>query len=91
MTKFNVGDEIVIFNSISCEFEKDTVYGILFVPITNPEKTQHNDKSIAERLEAGEMTVREQYQTLQHQIVDAEVLFASEDEAREFYLNLLNK
>lgn len=89
MSKFHVGDEVVIFNSISCAFEKDTVYGVLFVPVANTEKTQHTEKSIAERIEAGEMVVKEQCQTLQHQIVDADVLFASEQEARDFYISLL--
>lgn len=91
MSKFNVGDSVTIFNSISCEFEQDTVYGVLYVPIANPEVEQHTDKTIAQRIEDGEMVVHEQYQTLQHQIVDAGVLFADEAEARKFYLELLNQ
>ena len=42
--------------------------------------------NIAEKIEAGQMKVQEQYQLVGHQgIVDAEVLFASEDECRAFY------
>lgn len=91
MSKFNPGDEVVLFNSISCEFEHDIAYGVLFVPIANNGVEQDKSKSIAERIADGEMRVQEQYQTQQHQIVDAEVLFATEDEARQFYLDLLNK
>lgn len=85
MSKFQVGDKVVLFNSISCEFEQDEVFGVLYVPVPKEGVEQHHDKGVAWQLLAGEVEVREQCQTLQHQIVDAEVLFESEDECKAFY------
>lgn len=85
MSKFKCGQEVVLFNSISMKFEKDVVYGVLFVPMAKEGIEQHGDKGIAERIAAGEMEVVEQCQTMQHQIVDADRLFASEEECFEFY------
>ena len=89
MSKFSVGQEVVLFNSISCRFEKDQVFGVLHVPVPLEGVEQHRDKGIAKQLEDGEVEVREQYQTLQHQIVDGDVLFASEEECREYYKQLM--
>ena len=91
MSKFSVGDRVVLFNSISCNFEQDEVFGVLFVPVPVEGKEQHREKGVAQQLADGEVEVREQCQTLQHQIVDAGVLFKSEEEARAFYLDLLKK
>lgn len=89
MSKFKIGDDVYIFNSLSCEIEKDTVYAILYAPIADLKKEQHSDKSIKERIASGEMNVKEQCQTLQHQILDADVLFESPEKAKEFYKALL--
>ncbi len=92
MSKFKVGQEVVLFNSISCRFEKDTVYGVLFVPVPVEGVQQSGDKSVAEKLAAGQMVVAEQYQLVGHQgILDAGILFASEAECREWYLKLLGE
>lgn len=92
MSKFQVGQEVVLFNSVSCRFEKDTVYGILFVPVPVEGVQQSSDKGVAEKIAAGQMKVAEQYQLVGHQgILDAGVLFASESECREWYLKLLGE
>ena len=86
MTKFSVGQRVFLFNSLSVKIEEDDVYGALFVPVPVEGVKQDSSKSLAEKLKAGQMKVQEQYQLVGHQgIVDADVLFASEDECRAFY------
>ena len=86
MSKFKVGQRVWLFNSLSMRIEEDDVYGALYVPVPVEGKTGGEGKSIAEKLESGLMEVKEQYQLCGHQgIVDAEVLFASEEECREAY------
>lgn len=86
MSKFQCGQRVFLFNSLSVKIEEDDVYGALFVPVAVEGMKQDSSKSIAEKLKAGQMKVQEQYQLCAHQgIVDAEVLFASEDECRAFY------
>lgn len=83
--KYSVGDHVVLFNSVSCEIEHDSVYGVLFVPIAVEGKQRDESKTIAEQIEAGLLEVKEQYQTLKHGIVNAELLFGSEEECRSYY------
>ena len=87
--KHNVGEEVYLFNSMSLNFEKDMVYGVLFVPIPKDGVAQSEGQDFATRLRKGQMEVKEQCQTVQHQIVDADLLFKSEQECRDFYRNLL--
>ena len=90
MSKFNVGQRVYLFNSLGLRVESDDVYAILFAPMYAEGAEQRSEKGIAERLESGEMYVQEQYQLAGHQgVVDAEVLFASEEECREFYRKFL--
>jgi hypothetical protein len=90
MSKFNIGDTVYLFNSISCEVEQDTVYAVLYAPIADTRVEQHTEKSFKERIELGEMKVHEQCQTLQHQIVDSEILFESPEKAKAYYIDLLS-
>lgn len=84
--KFNCGDRVFLFNSLSLRIESDDVYGALFVPQPVEGVAQESGKSIKEKIDAGQMAVREQYQLCSHQgIVDADVLFASEEECRDYY------
>lgn len=86
MTKFECGQRVWLFNSLSMRIEEDDVYGALFVPVAVEGVQQDSGKSIQEKLDAGQMEVKEQYQLCGHQgIVDADVLFASEEECREAY------
>lgn len=86
MSKFNVGQRVYLFNSLSMRIEEDDVYGALYVPVPVDGVQQDSGKSIAEKLEAGQMKVQEQYQLCGHQgIVDAEVLFASREECVAWY------
>ena len=92
MSKFNPGDKCYLFNSISMKIEEDNVYGCLYVPIAVDGVKQDSNKSLSEKLAAGMMEVREQYQLLQHQgIIDADVLFASEEDCRKYYIEFLSK
>lgn len=83
--KHEIGKEVVLFNSMSLRFEKDVVYGILFIPVPK-DGVESSDAEFAEKVRRGDFEVREQCQTLQHQIVDADLLFDSEEECRKFYL-----
>lgn len=86
MTKFECGQRVWLFNSLSMRIEEDDVYGALFVPVVVEGVAQDSGKSIKEKLEAGQMEVKEQYQLCGHQgIVDSDVLFASEDECKAAY------
>lgn len=86
MSKYQCGQKVFLFNSLSVKIEEDDVYGALFVPVAVEGVKQDSSKSLAEKLKAGQMKVKEQYQLCGHQgIVDAEVLFASEEECRAFY------
>lgn len=92
MTKFTCGQRVYLFNSLSCRIEEDDVYGALFVPVPVEGVTQDSGKSIAEKIESGQMKVQEQYQLCAHQgIVDADVLFASKAECRTFYAEFFSK
>ena len=86
--KYSVGQHVCLFNSVSGKIEHDSVYGVLFVPIAVEGKQRDESKTIAEQIEAGLLEVKEQYQTLQHGIVNAEVLFTDEEECKEFYRGL---
>lgn len=86
MMKYQPGTHVFLFNSLSMRIEEDDVYGALFVPVPVEGVQQDSGKSIKEKIEAGQMEVKEQYQLCSHQgIVDADVLFASEDECRGAY------
>lgn len=84
--KFKPGDHVFLFNSLSMRVEEDDVYGVLFVPVPVEGVKQDSQKSVGEKIAAGQMKVQEQYQLCGHQgIVDADVLFSSEAECREAY------
>ena len=86
MSKFKCGQRVFLFNSLSVKIEEDVVYGALFVPVAVEGVKQDSGASLSEKLDKGQMEVKEQYQLVGHQgIIDAEVLFASEDECRKFY------
>lgn len=86
MSKLNVGSKAYIFNSLSMRIEEDVVYGVLYVPVAVEGHSQSADKSISEKLESGEMVVKEQYQLVSHQgIIDADVVFGSEEGCKEYY------
>ena len=90
--KFEIGQRVYLFNSLSCKIEEDDVYGILFIPVAVEGVQQDGGKSISEKIEAGQMVVKEQYQLCAHQgIVDANVLFASPEECKEFYSEFFSK
>ena len=85
-TKFQCGDHVFLFNSLSMRIEEDDVYGVLFIPVPVECVQQDSGKSIAEKIKAGQMKVQEQYQLCGHQgIVDADVLFASREDCVAWY------
>jgi len=88
--RHEIGKEVVLFNSMSLQFEKDVVYGVLYIPVPKEGAEQSAGAEFADRFARGEMVVKEQCQTLQHQIVDADLLFDSEEECRVFYKEVLS-
>lgn len=86
MGKFEIGQRVYLFNSISMRIESDDVYAALYVPVAVDGVEQDGGKSVAEKLAAGMLRVQEQYQLCSHQgVIDAEVLFASEEECRAWF------
>ena len=91
-TKFQCGDHVFLFNSLSMRIEEDDVYGALFIPVAIAGVQQDSSKSIAEKIEAGQMKVQEQYQLCGHQgIVDADVLFASREDCVAWYKEFFDR
>ena len=86
--KYDLGQEVFLFDSRSGEIESDYVYGVLFVPIGG---TINSGGDIRKEIEAGNVEVREQYQTTRHQIVDGEFLFGSVEECKAFYRELFRE
>ncbi len=90
--KFEPGDHVFLFNSLSMRIEEDDVYGVLFVPVAIEGVQQDSGKSIKEKIKAGQMKVQEQYQLCGHQgIVDAEVLFASREDCVAWYKEFFDR
>lgn len=90
--KFEPGDHVFLFNSLSMRIEEDDVYGVLFVPVPVEGVQQDSGKSIKDKIAAGQMKVQEQCQLCSHQgIVDVDVLFASEADCRKFYSEFFSK
>lgn len=85
MSKFSVGQRVYLFNSLAMRIESDDVYGCLFMPVPVEGREGGDGKSLKEKIESGQMEVKEQYQLCSYRIVDAEVLFASREECRKFY------
>lgn len=86
MSKFQVGQRVHLFNSLSLVIEEDEVYGIVYVPVAKEGVEQISGKPVSEKLKDGEVEVHEQYQLCGHQgVLEADCLFATEDECREFY------
>lgn len=74
--KFNVGQTVYFLNGLTGKVESDVVYGVLFIPMLKEGKTAKPD--FAAQIAEGDYEVKEQYQTLKHQIMDVGGLFASE-------------
>ncbi len=90
--KFHSGDHVFLFNSISLSIEEDDVYGALFLPVPVPGVLQDSGKSIKEKLEAGQLVMKQQYQLCQHQgVVDADILFGTREECIAFYAEFFNR
>lgn len=89
--KFNVGQKVYLFNSLSAKIESDEVYGVLFVPVPVEGREQNSGMGVGERIADGQLEVREQCQLCQHQgIVDTEFLFESEDACKAWYRELFS-
>ena len=86
MSKFSCGQTAFLFNRISMRIEEDTVYCVLYEPVPVEGGEPVGPSSIKERIESGQLVVKERYQLCGHQgILDADILFASPEECKEFY------
>lgn len=86
MSKFKVGQRVYLFNSLGLRIESDEVYATLYMPVPAEGRQVDPEKGIAELVSSGAMVVKEQYQLAKHQgVLDADMLFASEEECREFF------
>ena len=90
--KFEPGNHVFLFNSLSMRIEEDDVYGVLFIPVPAESVQQDSGKSIKDKIAAGQMKVQEQYQLCGHQgIVDADVLFASREDCVAWYKKFFDR
>ena len=86
MSKFNVGQRVYLFNSLSLKIESDFVYAVLYAPVPVEEKEQHQMWDLKKRLDEGELEVHEQYQLSRHQgVLDVDGIVASEEECTAFF------
>ena len=86
MSKYDCGQAVFLFNSIACKIEEDNVYCVLYEPVPVDGGEPVGPSSIKERIESGQLAVKERYQLCGHQgILDADILFASPEECRAFY------
>lgn len=83
---------MVLFNAQTREFETDFVFAVLYAPVLKAGATGAAEgKALKEKIDSGDMEVKEQYQTCTHGVVDANVLFGSEKECKEFYLKFFSE
>lgn len=88
-TKYSVGQEVCLFNAISQQIEHDEVYAVLVAPNPVPGKNPDPNIPVSKSLEAGTVEVGYRYQLQRHQgLLEEKILFASEEELKEYYLDL---
>ena len=86
MSKYDCGQTVYLFNSIACKIEEDNVYCVLYEPVPVDGGEPVGPSSIKERIESGQLAVKERYQLCGHHgILDADILFASPEECKAFY------
>lgn len=92
-TKFNVGQDVVIFNGVTMQMEHDEVFAVLLAPGPAEEGTELDPrKNISDALQDGEVVVRPQYQLQHHQgLLDENILFESEEACKKYYLEFFSK
>lgn len=82
-TKYYVGQEVVLFNGVSMQFEHDEVFAILLgpVPVEGKESFDPNEP-ISKQIGA----VEPKYQLQHHQgLLDEKLLFESEEACCKYY------
>ena len=85
-TKYNVGQEVFLFNAVSQEIEKDEVFAILVSPEPVEGKEIDALAIVSKQLADGSVKVGHRYQLQHHQgLLEEKILFASEDELKVFF------
>ena len=86
-TKFSVGQEVCLFNSVTQEIEHDEVFAIMVGP--SPVKGDEGidpTQPVSVGLKKGILAVGWHYQLQHHQgLLDEKILFSSEEELKAFY------
>lgn len=91
-TKYNVGQEVFLFNAVSQEIEKDEVFAILVS--LEPVEGREMDATlpVSKHLADGNAVVGHRYQLQHHQgLLEEKLLFASEAELKKFFLEFFSK
>jgi hypothetical protein len=85
-TKYNVGQEVFLFNAVSQKIEKDEVFAVLVSPEPVEGKEMDATLPVSKHLADGNAVVGYRYQLQHHQgLLDEKILFASEDELKVFF------
>lgn len=91
-SKFSCGDQVFLFNGLTCEIESDFVFAVLYAPVLKAGATGAAEgQALKEKIDSGDMEVKEQYQTCTHGVIGANGLFGSEKECKEYYLKFFSE
>lgn len=91
-TKYEIGQEVFLFNAVSQEIEKDEVFAVLYSPVPTNGEPINAMEPISESLKKGNVALDYRYQLQHHQgLLEERILFGSEDELKEFFLEFFKK
>lgn len=91
-SKFEIGQEVCLFNGVSLNIEHDEVYAILIAPQPVAGKEFDPQEKLSKAFEKGLIEVGLQYQLRQHQgLLDERILFGSEEECKAFFKEFFEK
>lgn len=91
-TKYEIGQEVFLFNAVSQEIEKDEVYAVLYSPVPAKGEPINPMEPVSKSLEKGDVVLDYRYQLQHHQgLLEEKILFGSEDELKDFFLEFFKK
>jgi len=91
-TRYEIGQEVFLFNAVSQEIEKDEVFAVLYSPVPVKGETLNAMEPVSESLKKGSVAPNYTYQLQHHQgLLEEKILFGSEDELKEFFLDFFKK
>lgn len=91
-TKYEIGQEVFLFNAVSQEIEKDEVFAVLYSPDPAKGESINPMEPVSKSLEKGDVVLDYRYQLQHHQgLLEEKILFGSEEELKAFFLEFFKK